>query len=430
MLKSKKSYFIPIIGFALIILIGSIILYLPISNKLPNTYETAFFTALSGTTTTGLTKVSLFDQYTFFGQLVISVMMEMGAMGFLIFISFFWTIMNKKIKISDMIAINDSLSSDNFGMFKEYSIYIFKIMMRIQAIGIVLYAIKFIPSYGFLKGLWFSIFHAISAFANSGYDLMGNNSFIKFQDDTYIQVITILIMFSGSVGILTLEDLSSNIKNRFKELKASTKILLFGTSIVIIVPTILLKIFEPNLSILKCLFMVVSSRSTGISIANVSEFSIKSLLMLIVTMFIGGAPTSTAGGVKIVSIVIIIATIIATLKGEDETVLFWRKIPQLTVRRAFTIFFLFLIILFVADTILYFNTDYDLIQIGFDTVSAISNTGLGLIDYAHSNIITDVTMMILMFIGRIGPLSMVLAFVRNVNDRKYFKYPEENIILW
>ena len=430
MLKSKKSYFIPIIGFALIILVGSIILYLPISNKLPNTYETAFFTALSGTTTTGLTKVSLYDQYTFFGQLVISIMMEVGAMGFLIFISFFWTIMNKKIKISDMIAINDSLSSDNIGMFKEYSIYIFKIMMRIQAMGIILFAIRFIPAYGLLKGLWFSVFHAISAFANSGYDLMGKNGFIRFQDDVYMQVVTILIMFSGSIGILTLEDLTSNIKNRFKEVKASTKILLFGTSIVVIVPTILLKVFEPDLSILKCLFMIVSSRSTGLSIVKVSDFSIKSLLMIIVTMFIGGAPTSTAGGVKIVSIVIIIATIIATLRGEDETILFWRKIPQLTVRRAFTIFFLFLIILFIAGTVPYFNTDYDLIQIGFDIVSAISNTGYGLINYTHSSIVTDITMMILMFIGRVGPLSMVLAFVRNVNDKKYFKYPEENIILW
>ena len=430
MLKSKKSYFIPIIGFALIILVGSIILYLPISNKLPNTYETAFFTALSGTTTTGLTKVSLYDQYTFFGQLVISIMMEVGAMGFLIFISFFWTIMNKKIKISDMIAINDSLSSDNIGMFKEYSIYIFKIIMRIQAMGIILFAIRFIPAYGLLKGLWFSVFHAISAFANSGYDLMGKNGFIRFQDDVYMQVVTILIMFSGSIGILTLEDLTSNIKNRFKEVKASTKILLFGTSIVVIVPTILLKVFEPDLSILKCLFMIVSSRSTGLSIVKVSDFSIKSLLMIIVTMFIGGAPTSTAGGVKIVSIVIIIATIIATLRGEDETILFWRKIPQLTVRRAFTIFFLFLIILFIAGTVLYFNTDYDLIQIGFDIVSAISNTGYGLINYTHSSIVTDITMMILMFIGRVGPLSMVLAFVRNVNDKKYFKYPEENIILW
>ncbi len=430
MLKSKKSYFIPIIGFAIIIIVGSFLLCLPICNNKPIEYRTALFTAISGVTTTGVAKGSLIEQYSIFGQIILAFMMEVGALGFLVFVSFFWAITNKKIKISDIITINDNLSSDNLGLFKEYSIFIFKIMIRVQIIGMILLAIKFIPEYGLLQGIWFSVFHAISAFANSGFDLLGEGGFIKYQNDIYVQVVTIGIMFLGSVGILTIEDIVSNKKNKFKMVKAQTKILLVGTLFIIAASTILLKIYEPQMSILNCLFATVASRSTGFSIVDFEHLSIKSLLTIIVVMFVGGAPSSTAGGVKILSIAIIIATIISTLKGKDETIMFWRKIPEIVVRRAFVILFLFLLILFIAGIVLYFNSDLSVIEIMFDSVSCISNTGYSIVDYSSANITTDVVMMTLMFVGRVGPLSMVLAFVRSANKKKYVKYAEENIVLW
>ncbi len=430
MLKSKKSYFIPIIGFAIIIIIGSILLSLPVCNNMPNDYRTALFTAVSGVTTTGVVKGALSEQYSFLGQIVIAFMMEVGALGFLVFVSFFWFISNKKIKMSDIITINDSLSSDNLGLLKDYSIFIFKIMIRIQVIGMILYAFRFIPEFGLVKGIWLSVFQAISAFANSGFDILGANSFMEYKKDIYIQIVTIFLMLSGSIGILTIEDIVSNRKNKFKMLKAQTKIILVGTAFIITIPTIILKINEPHMTLINCLFAIVASRSTGFAIVNYEGLSIKSLLTTIVVMFVGGAPGSTAGGVKILSISIIFATIIATLQGKEETIMFWRKIPSIVVRRAFVILFLFLLILFVSSMILYFNTDLSLIQITFDSVSCVSNTGYSLIDYSNTNMVTDVVVMTLMFIGRIGPLSMVLAFVRGADKKKYIKYAEENIILW
>ena len=430
MLRSKKSYFIPIIGFAIIMLVGAWLLCMPICNNKPINFEKALFTSISGVTTTGIVKVNLIEQFTVYGHIVIAILMELGTMGFLAFVSFFWIITNKKIKISDMITINESLSGDNLGLFKEYSLFVFKIMIRIQIIGTILFSIKFIPEYGVIQGLWYSVFHAISAFANSGYDLLGSKSFSMYSDDAYMQIITIAIMLTGSIGILTLGDLAYLVKNKRRHLKAQTKIILLGTAIIIVIPTILLKIYEPQISALNSLYTVIASRSTGFYVVNMKTFSPESLLLLIIVMFVGGAPSSTAGGVKLLATSIIIATIISTIKGNDETVMFWRKIPDIIVRRAFVILFLFLLVLFVAGMILYFYSDMNLIEITFDSVSCLTNTGYSLADYSNTNIVIDCVMMSLMFIGQIGPLSMVLAFVRSANRQKYIKYAEENIILW
>ena len=430
MLRSKKSYFIPIIGFAVIMLVGAWLLCLPICNNMPINFEKALFASISGVTTTGIVKVNLVQQFTIYGQIVIAILMELGTMGFLVFVSFFWIITNKKIKISDMITINESISGDNLGLFKEYSLFVFKLMIRIQIIGTILYSIKFVPEFGLVKGIWYSVFHAISAFANSGYDILGNKSFCLYSNDIYMQIITILIMLTGSVGILTMGDIAYNRKRHFKHLKAQTKIILIGTAIIVVIPTIILKMHEPNISALNALYTIVASRSTGFYVVDMKTFSPESLLLLMVVMFVGGAPSSTAGGVKLLAISIIIATIISTIKGNDETVIFWRKIPDIIVRRSFVILFLFLTILFIAGMILYFNSDMSLIEIAFDSISCLTNTGYSLANYSSSNMTTDCVMMALMFIGQVGPLSMVLAFVRSANRQKYIKYAEENIILW
>ena len=430
MLKAKKSYFIPIVGISLIILMGALLLDMPICNKAPIDFRTALFTAISGATTTGVSKVVLVDQFNFLGQLVIATMMELGAIGFIIFISFFWIVTNKKMKISDIITINDNLSSDRLGTLKEYSLFVLGIMLKIQVAGIILFAIRFIPTYGVAQGIWYSIFHTISAFANSGFDLISDSSFIPYHNDIYLQIVTIFVMLSGSVGVFTIEDLLINRKKKFKHLKAQTKIILVATAVMIIVPTILLKIYEPKVSLLNCIYTTISARSTGYSVVDVKTLKPESILLLIITMFIGGAPTSTAGGVKLLSISIIIATIFSTIRGNDETVIFWRKIPEIVVRRAYTILFLFLLTFFISGIILYFNTTLDVIQISFDSVSCLTNTGFSLIDYTRTNLITDIVMMALMFIGQIGPLSLVLMFVKSASLQRNVDYAEENMILW
>lgn len=429
MLKNKRTYLIPIIGFALIILFASVILYLPICNYKEISFRDALFTVTSGLTTTGFTKGPLVEQFNFLGQVVLAILMEIGAMGFIIFVSYFWSIKNKKMKMSDILVINDSISSDSYGQIKEHSIFIGKIMLEVQFFGIILLAIRFIPDLGFFKGIWYSIFHTISAFSNCGFDLFGGSSLKAFASDAYVQIIMIVLMLLGSIGILVIEDVRNNKSRKFSRLKLQTKIILTYSIILLVLPTIAIKILEPNISTLNSLFMVSTSRSTGFSVVDLPNFTFESKFILIILMFIGGSPTSTSGGVKIVTIAILLSTIISTLKGKEETIMFWKKIPNSAIRRAITIFTLFVFILIVTCTIFYHYNQINLLNIIFESVSAISNTGLTITDYSTINIIGENILLLLMFIGRVSPLSFVLVFISENRKDKYIEYPSENVIL-
>ena len=429
MLRNKRTYLIPIIGFAFIILVASIILCLPVCNYKEITFRDALFTATSGLTTTGFTKGPLVEQFNFWGQIILAILMEIGAMGFIIFVSYFWSIKNKKMKMSDILVINDNISSDSYGQIKEHSIFIGKIMLEVQAFGIILLAIRFIPLLGFFKGIWYSIFHTISAFSNCGFDLFGGSSLRIFANDIYTQFIMIALMLLGSIGILVIEDVRNNKSRKFSRLKLQTKIILTYSLILLVVPTIAIKILEPNISILNSLFMVSTSRSTGFSVVDLPNFTFESKFIFIILMFIGGSPTSTSGGVKMVTIAVLISTIVSTLKGKDETIMFWKKIPNSAIRRAITIFMLFALIITIACTVFYHYNRIYLLHIIFEAVSAISNTGLTITDYSTVNIIGENILLLLMFIGRVSPLSFVLVFINENSKDKYIDYPSENVIL-
>lgn len=428
MFKKRKSYLVPVIGFALIIFIGTILLVCPVSNNGAISFKDALFTAVSGVTCTGLTKVCVANQFNFIGQLVIAILMEIGAMGFVVFISYVWAIRGKKVRMSNIIMVNDNISGDNYNQIKETSIFIFNLMIKVQVAGIILLSIRFIPQFGLAQGLWCSIFQTISAFANAGFDIIGPNSLYEYRSDIYIQIVLIILMILGSIGIFAIEDLKINKYRNFKKLKLQTKIIISYSLALIIVPTILLLIFEDSISILNSLFMAATSRSTGFSIVDLKSFTQISKILLIVLMFIGGSPASTAGGVRIVSIAIILSTIVSTLKGKSETIVFWKKIPNYTVRKAFSIFMLFLILLLITISIFAYYNNINILDVTFESVSAVTNTGLSVIS-GDINLVGDIILMILMFTGRVGPLTMILVFINEKESEKLIEYPTENIIL-
>lgn len=428
MFKHKKSYFIPIIGFALIIIIGSMLLYIPSVNKASLSYRDCLFIATSGFTTTGITKGPLVSQFSFIGQVIIAVLMELGAMGFIIFVSYFWTMKHKKLKISDIMVINDSISGDEYSNITKHSIFICRYMFRVQALGALLLACRFVPLYGFATGIWYSIFHVISAFSNTGFDLFGTQSMIPFANDSFVQVVTIVVMILGSLGILVIEDLKDK-KFKFSKLKVQTKIVVIASIILIIVPTILLIIYDSELSVINSLFMSASVRNTGMTIIDLNELSFRSKVLLAVLMLIGGGPTSTSGGIRILPVVILFATVISTLRGKTDTIIFWKKIPQVAVRRSITIITIFLFVLTVGTIVFYEFNDVGIQRIIFENISAISNTGFSVIKAEELNVVGNFVLMFLMFVGRVGPLSMVLAFVNDNSKDKYIEYPSENIVL-
>ena len=429
MLKYKKTYFIPIIGFALIILIGSILLYSPMCNIGNVSYKNCLFIATSGLTTTGIVKGPLITQFNFTGQLILALLMEIGAMGFIIFVSYFWSMKHKKMKMSDIMVINDSISGDDYSNITKHSIFIGKYMFRVQVIGTILLSFIFVPIYGF-RGIWYSIFHTISAFSNTGFDLFGSQSMIVFDNNFLVQIITIFLMIMGSLGILVIEDIKEN-KFKYSKIKLQTKIVLFYTFVLITIPMILMCILDSDMSILNALFMSVSARSTGFSVVDLNTISFESKAILAVLMFIGGGPTSTSGGIRILTFAILVSTVISTLRGKNETIIKWRKISDVTVRRAITIFTVFSLVIIIA-TFSFIRVNEMYVNVGdiiFDNISAISNTGLSLIDFNNISLGGDIVLMIVMFVGRVGPLSMLLAFVNDNPKDKYIQYPIENIVL-
>ena len=386
------------------------------------------FIATSGFTTTGITKGALVTQFDFIGQLIIAILMEVGAMGFIIFISYFWSLKHKKMKISDIMVINDSISGDDYSLITKHSIFICKYMFRVQAIGALLLMFKFIPLYGFLTGIWYSIFHVISAFSNTGFDLFGSQSMIMFASDAYVQIITMVIMILGSLGILVIEDLKD--KNfKFNKLKVQTKIVIVASIILMIVPTVLMCVYDSELSLVNSLFMASSVRNSGMTIIDFSELSFKTKVLLAILMLIGGGPTSTSGGIRILPVVILFATVISTLRGKNETIIFWRKISPVVIRRSLTIVTVFLLLLTIGCVLFYELNDVGIQRIIFESISAITNTGFSIISPNEVNIIGDCILMFLMFVGRVGPLSMVLTFVADNTKNKYIEYPSENIVL-
>lgn len=430
MLKKKKSYLVPFIGFTIIMIIGAILLALPISNNKSIEFKDALFVSISAVSCTGLSTVVTAEQFNFIGQLIIAVLMEIGALGFVVFISYVWAKLNRKMKMSDIIMVNDNISGDDYSTIKEQSLFIFDIMVKVQLLGIILLSIKFIPEYGTMQGIWYSIFHTISAFANAGFDIIGNQSMMVYSKDLYIQIVLIILMILGSIGVFAIEDLKKNKFKNFKKMKLQTKIILVYTVILLTIPTILLLIFEKNISITNSLFMTSAARSTGLSVVNISELTNTSKLLLTILMFVGGSPASTAGGVRVVAIAILIATMISTLRGRIHTVIFWKKIPESIVRKSFTVFMMFLIIVLIGImSYSYCNKTAEIVDISLECVSALTNTGFVAVDPTTATLVTDIIIMILMYIGRIGPIAMVTIFVNDEPVDKLVDYPSENVIL-
>lgn len=430
MLKKKKSYLVPFVGFTIIMIIGAILLALPISNNEPIKFKDALFVSISAVSCTGLSTVVPAEQFNFIGQLVLAILMEIGALGFVVFISYIWAKLNRKMKMSDIIMVNDNISGDDYNTIKEQSLFIFDIMVKVQLLGIILLSIKFIPEFGAVNGIWYSIFHTISAFANAGFDIIGNQSMIGYNKDLYIQIVLIILMILGSIGVFAIEDLKKNKFKSFNKLKLQTKIILLYTLILLVIPTVLLVVFEENISVTNSLFMTSAARSTGLSVVNVSELSDTSKLLFTILMFIGGSPASTAGGVRVVAIAILISTMVATLRGRIHTVIFWKKIPDTIVRKAFTVFMMFLMIALIGIMFYsYCNKTAEIIDISLECVSALTNTGFAAVNPLTSSLVTDIIIMILMYIGRIGPIAMVTIFVNDEPVDKLVDYPAENVIL-
>lgn len=426
----KNIYLIPILSFIIMIIIGWILLMTPICNNGQVMVLDSLFSAVSASSINGMSTVNISKHYTFFGQLIIVILTQIGAIGVITFFSLILNMKRKKMTLSETILLNNELKNNDYRKIKQRLIEVIKYTLIIELIGAMFLAIKLIPKLGVKTGIWYSIFHSITAFCNAGFDLLGSNSLLEFEKDVYMNIVLIILMLLGGIGFFVIEDLIDCIKKKtLIHLKFQTKIVLLTTFFIYVLSVIILKIAQPSFTLWQALFISASSRTTGFTTANLANTNSLTKLIISILMMIGGAPGSTSGGIRITSFAVIALITFNTIKEKKEIVCFYKKIDIETIKQAITNIFICNLIVFLGIFIFAIFCKIDLINNMFLCVSAFSATGLSVLDVGKLTLSAKIILMLLMFIGRIGPISLLSVFTLNKKENKSVEYVAGSLMI-
>ncbi|WP_213650761.1 TrkH family potassium uptake protein [Paenibacillus sp. J23TS9] len=448
--KITKSILTPakilVIGFFLIITLGTFLLSLPISSvtgvRIP--FLNALFTATSATCVTGLTVLDIGTAFSAFGQVVIVMLVQIGGIGFMTMATLIALVLNKRISLRERLILQEALNHGTIDgvvrLVKKVILY----SLLVELAGALLLAVHFFFSLHLSLGrsAYFGIFHSISMFNNAGFDLMGTingpfSGMVPFVQDPFINIVMMGLIFLGGIGFIVLSDLIDFPNTR--KLSLHSKVVLTATLLLIVIGTLVIFAMEfSNPSTLKPLhaggkflasmFQSVTTRSGGVATLDIGAFRQSTQFMLILLMFTGAAPGSTGGGIKITTFVLLLGAVYAMIRGREDVVLFRKRIAKDVVYKAITLTLLSLLLIILFSMLLSITEHQDFMTILFESTSAFGTTGLSMGMTTHLSALGKVWIICLMFFGRIGPLTLVYALSR---DRKkdLYNYPEGRIII-
>ena len=406
-------------GFCIIILMGTILLSLPISLKENQEVSimTSFFTATSATCVTGLIRVDTYSHWSWFGQFIIILLIQIGGIGFMTFCIYALTLAKKKIGIISRSIMQNSISSPHVGGIVKMTKFIILATFFIEALGAFFLSFIFCPKLGLLKGLWFSIFHSISAFCNAGFDLMGNfepySSLVSFQDNWYLNMIIMLLIIIGGLGFLVWKDIIDN-RGHFSKMRLHTKIVITTTIILIFGGALFIYFCEQgNATILSSLFQSVTARTAGFNTVDLSKIRETTQLIIIILMFVGGSSGSTAGGIKTTTIAVMLVNIISMFKQKKGVEVFKRRISDEIVKMASCVLMAYLVLTLIVSLIICQLENISYITVLFECVSAIATVGLTIGITSQLGVISQCLLALLMLFGRVGSITFLLAFASN-----------------
>ncbi|WP_303194978.1 TrkH family potassium uptake protein [Thomasclavelia spiroformis] len=444
------------LSFFMVILIGSILLTLPISNNGEATsYLNNLFIATSATCVTGLVPVVPAEQYNLFGQLVIIMLIQIGGLGFLTFLNLLLVMIRKKISLTNKLVMQEALNQSSLNEIPKFLKNVIKYTFLVEGIGAVLLALVFIPDYGVVKGIYFSIFHSISAFCNAGFDVIGSNSLIGYQTNIIINLVIPGLIIMGGLGFVVWFDVAKVIKKEFKKtskfslkhlftnFSLHTKIVLIMTVILLVVGMIIFYLCEVNnpdtiakLGLFDQLqvsfFQSATLRTAGFASVDIASLHPSTKFMMCILMFIGGSPAGTAGGIKTVTFAVSILMVYNIYYGRKEVTAFSRRIPKRLIIRSFAIITMAICLVFIGMFILSITENASFIDIAFEVVSAFATVGLSASLTPVLSAIGKIVLIILMYIGRIGPITLIISFARKsyINaSKKEVRYTDGNILL-
>lgn len=429
-------------GFAMIILAGTLLLSLPIANRSGHGDPlSALFTATSATCVTGLVVADTYQNWTIFGQLVILCMIQVGGLGFMTIGAYISVLLKKRIGLKERERLQESVNTLEIAGVVRLVKKIVQGALCIEGLGAVLLAFRFVPRFGAARGIYFAVFHAISAFCNGGFDLMGvdeaYSSLVAFEGDIVVNLVVVTLILVGGIGFIVWDDVARH-KWHFRKYLLHSKIVLTTTLVLTAAGTVLFLVTEdqaafagmgPLERFLGALFSSVTPRTAGFNSVDTAALSNSGKMLTMLMMFIGGSPGSTAGGVKTTSMIVLLFYAVAMVLNREDINLFGRRLTDEVVKKAnavvvinATLTIIATIVIMALQPLLNFE------DVLFEVLSAIGTVGMTVGITRDLNIISQVIIIVLMYCGRLGSLSFVLVFAQKSASASV-RQPQEKIIV-
>ncbi len=441
-MKRKGLSHIQIIalGYFCIVVLGTLLLMLPISSQSGQSvpFFTALFTSVSASCVTGLVVQNTVTYWSLFGELVILFLIQIGGLGYMTIATVFYRLIIRKHGLREKVIMAESINTTRMNNFSSLIKKIFWGTLIIEGLGAILLSIRFISLFGLTKGIYYSVFHSVSAFCNAGFDLLGSptpfNSLVSFNNDPLVILVVSALVILGGLGFLVWDDLT--IKHfRFKKLNLHSKIVLTVTSILLTVSTLLFFIFEHNklfadmnfcTKLLNSFFSAVTPRTAGFNSVDTASLSEASKLLTVFLMFIGGSSGSTAGGIKTSSLFVMLAFVISSIRGRDSIYAFNKSIKNEFLNKALLVTFINLSLALGGTFIICATEPISLSNALIETFSAISTVGLTAGVTTSLGTVSQIVLILLMYCGRVGSVSFAAALFEKRHSAP-ITYPAEPI---
>ena len=434
------------LSFLVVILVGSVLLALPISTKSgePVGYLDALFTATTSTCVTGLVTLPTVTTWSWFGEIVILLLIQIGGLGVITIFAGIMIALNKRFGLKESQLIQDAFNLNSLSGLAKFVKRVILGTLIVEGIGAILYMFVFIPDYG-ARGIWISIFNSVSAFCNAGIDIIAENSLVGYATNPLINAVTETLIILGGLGYIVWWDVVRVLKDWkqlkwkcFQKLTLHSKIVLSITAILVFGGAALLLAFEYNNPLTignysffdkmqVALFQSVTTRTAGFATVAQENLTNASAILCLLLMFIGGSPVGTAGGIKTVTIVVLIATAYTTIKNKNEVSLFNRDLTRQTVHKAVAVSGMSFCIMFVSTILLSLVTDAAALDILYETISATATVGLTRNLTGILNAWGKIIIIFTMYLGRVGPISLAFMFKSRKETVNIVKNPTEEI---
>ena len=434
--KRLSSSQIIILGFAGAILFGSILLTLPFSTRDGHgaLFSDALFTATSAVCVTGLVVQDTATYWSTFGQAVIIALIQIGGMGVVTVAIAISSFSGKQISLKQRSTMQEAISAHKVGGIVRLTGFIIKMTIIFELLGAVIMAPTFCKEFGVLKGIWYAVFHSISAFCNAGFDLMGTktpySSLTYFVDNPVINFVIMSLIIIGGIGFMTWDDIKVN-KHHVRKYRMQSKVILITTVLLISLPALYFFIFEfgdkpMGERIWSSLFQSVTPRTAGFNTADLTQISETGTAITIMLMLIGGSPGSTAGGMKTTTLAVLFSTAISVFRRREHTHFFGRRVNDDTIRNAATILMMYVILFLTGGFLISHIESLPLLTCLYETASAIGTVGLTLGITPNLGIASQIILIVLMYIGRVGGLTLIFSAL-SANQGNTARLPQEKI---